>query len=57
MSRVGPFIVGIIVSQAGYVYLSDGLVGKRNRFMIEHLGAGEDDIYQTQLQGSAAKVS
>lgn len=56
MAGVTPFIVGVIVSQAGYVYLSDRLVGNRNRFMIRHLGAGEDDVYHTQLQGSAAKV-
>lgn len=54
-SRVAPFIVGVIVSQAGYVYLSDQLVTSRNRLMRQHLGSSQ--TYQPELQASVAEVS
>lgn len=55
MSRVPPFIVGLIVSQAGYVYLSDRLVAPRNRLMQRHFG-GEVAIYQPELQADIGRV-
>lgn len=36
MSTIPAFVVGVVVSQAGYVYLSDHIVQPRNRVIQGH---------------------
>lgn len=59
MSRIPSFCVGLIVSQIGYVYLSDRFVQPRNRLMQHNFGGDRGRIapYESELNAEVRKVS